>query len=320
MALDAIQREKYNQVVDACNAEIETEDSKYQLEAILLRGTFFILTARFAEAIEDFKSVLDNENATKAHKVNALIKRALVYVQTDEQEKGFQDFNVAEELDAQTADVYYQRGQVYVLLERLEDALADFTKATILAPNLCAAAVQKCYAEYRYAMAIQDQVQIYNAIKAAQTVVDQFPQNVDGYNILAQILTEQQQFDKADELFDRAIRLAPKQASLLVHRGLLYLQWNGDIQRALDLINRAIEVDDKCELAYETLGTIEVQRGQLETAIRLFEKALKLCLTEVEMVHLYSLRNAAIAQLNVAKQLGLDLSSLSAMSLQNGLA
>lgn len=99
-----------------------------------------------------------------------------------------------------------------------------------------------------------------------------------------------------------------------MHRGLLQLQWNGDINKSLALLRKAIEVDSKCELAYETLGTVQVQRGMLENAIDLFEKALKLCRSEMEMVHIYSLRNAAIAQLNVANKLGLDLSSLSALS------
>lgn len=39
------------------------------------------------------------------------------------------------------------------------------------------------------------------------------------------------------------------------------LQWKGDINSALKLLEKAIEVDEKCEFAYETLGTVEVQRG-----------------------------------------------------------
>jgi tetratricopeptide (TPR) repeat protein len=50
-------------------------------------------------------------------------------------------------------------------------------------------------------------------------------------------------------------------AGLYVHRGLLLLQWKGDINEALKLLEKAVEVDDKCEFAYETLGTVEVQRG-----------------------------------------------------------
>ena len=41
---------------------------------------------------------------------------------------------------------------------------------------------------------------------------------------------------------------------------LLRLQWKQDIPEASALISKALEVDDKCEFAYETLGTIEVQR------------------------------------------------------------
>jgi import receptor subunit TOM70 len=42
--------------------------------------------------------------------------------------------------------------------------------------------------------------------------------------------------------------------------GLLQLQWNGDVPKAIDMIRQALKMDDKCEFGYETLGTIEVQR------------------------------------------------------------
>jgi import receptor subunit TOM70 len=41
---------------------------------------------------------------------------------------------------------------------------------------------------------------------------------------------------------------------------LLQLQWTGDIDKAVDMINQALKMDEKCEFGYETLGTIEVQR------------------------------------------------------------
>ena len=43
--------------------------------------------------------------------------------------------------------------------------------------------------------------------------------------------------------------------------GLLQLQWKGDVNEATKLISRSLELDDKGEFAYETLGTIEVQRS-----------------------------------------------------------
>lgn len=314
LARSLMEDSHFDKVIGACTEEIDAPDAEHKLEATLLRGTIHLLVGSLNEALKDFDTIINCEDASTALKVNALLKRASLNVQSEQHQKGFEDFASAENLETHNADVYHQRGQVYVLLEKLEEALADFNKATILAPKLCSAYVQKCYAEYRYALTVQNQVQVYNAIQATQKAIDMFPNNIESYSILAQILTEQQQYDKADTLFEKAIALAPTHASLYVHRGLLYLQWNGDIEKALGYLNKAIEVDDKCELAYETLGTIQVQRGLLERAVELFEQALKLSRSEIEMVHLYSLRNAAIAQLNVAKKLGLDLSSLSALS------
>jgi import receptor subunit TOM70 len=54
--------------------------------------------------------------------------------------------------------------------------------------------------------------------------------------------------------------------------------------------------------------------GSMEKAIELFQKAISLSRTESEMAHLFSLADAAKAQLNVAKNLGINLPSLGAMN------
>ena len=38
------------------------------------------------------------------------------------------------------------------------------------------------------------------------------------------------------------------------------IQSKQDIEAAVTLVNKAIEIDDKCDFAYETLATLEVQR------------------------------------------------------------
>lgn len=319
-AKKALKDGKYEEIIAACTDEINAENSseKRKIDARLLRGTISLLIGVLPDAIQDFEYVISSNEAEVNYKVNALVKRASLYVQSDQHKKGFEDFTAAEKLDDKNADIFHQRGQVFVLLDKHTEALADFNTAVELQPKHCPAVVQKCYAEYRDAVLNQNQVQIYNAIQATHRATAKFPNNIECYNILAQILSEQQQFDKADELFEKATALQPSQASLYVHRGLLHLQWSGDIVKSMELMKKAIEVDNKCELAFETLGTIQVQRGALEDAIELFEKALKLSRSEVEMVHLFSLRNAAMAQLKVAKNLNLDLSSLAAISQAGG--
>ena len=50
-----------------------------------------------------------------------------------------------------------------------------------------------------------------------------------------------------------------------------------------------------------------MQRGNLKKAIELFEKAIPLANTELEMGHLFGLRDAAIAQTTVSAKLGITL-------------
>lgn len=74
------------------------------------------------------------------------------------------------------------------------------------------------------------------------------------------MMSETQQFQKADTYFAKAIEKDPENATVYVHRGLLQLQWNGNVDKTVEYINKALELDEKCELAYESLGSIEVQR------------------------------------------------------------
>jgi len=91
-------------------------------------------------------------------------------------------------------------------------------------------------------------------------------------------------------MYDKCIELEPDNATTYVHKGLvlslfflylknvylsstnkilisclsvcslLQLQWKQDLEMGLELISKAIEIDNKCDFAYETMGTIEVQR------------------------------------------------------------
>ena len=57
----------------------------------------------------------------------------------------------------------------------------------------------------------------------------------------------------------------------------------------------------------------EIQRGNLKRAIELFNKAIPLTNTELEMAHLFGLRDAAMAQITVQARLGMELPNLGHM-------
>ena len=55
-----------------------------------------------------------------------------------------------------------------------------------------------------------------------------------------------------------SIKVQPQNANNLVHRGLMCLQWKGDVQKTLGLLDQALATDPACQYAYEIRGTIEV--------------------------------------------------------------
>ena len=74
-----------------------------------------------------------------------------------------------------------------------------------------------------------------------------------------------------------------------------------------EYFEKALKVDPQCEFGYETLGTVEVQSGRFDAAAQLFEKAILISKTELEMAHLISLNAAARAQVEASRRLGIQL-------------
>uniref|UniRef100_A0A9J8D6G0 Translocase of outer mitochondrial membrane 70 homolog A (S. cerevisiae) n=1 Tax=Cyprinus carpio carpio TaxID=630221 RepID=A0A9J8D6G0_CYPCA len=260
-----MEEENYDKIISECTKEIES-GGRYTAEALLLRATFYLLIGNATAAQPDLDRVINMDDAGVKLRANALIKRGSMYMQQQQPQLSTQDFNMAAEIDPHNADVYHHRGQAY----------------TGNNPS-----------------------QVQKAMDGFEDVIRRFQKCAEGYALYAQALTDQQQFGKADEMYDKCIELEPDNATTYVHKGLLQLQWKQDLEMGLELISKAIEIDNKCDFAYETMGTIEVQRGNLDKAIDMFNKAINLAKSEMEMAHLYSLCDAAYAQTEVAKKYGL---------------
>ena len=160
-----------------------------------------------------------------------------------------------------------------------------------------------------------------------KTAVQKYSDCVEAYALYAKVLQETGKIDEADEMYRKGMELNPDNSNLIVHRALLHLQRTGDLTKTLSEIERAIKVDSKCEFAYETIGQLEIQRDNMEAAVAAFDKvsresgrfsalglivinlqAIPLVNTELEMAHLFGLRESASAK-SVAKKKLQDLPS-----------
>uniref|UniRef100_T1IZN4 Mitochondrial import receptor subunit TOM70 n=1 Tax=Strigamia maritima TaxID=126957 RepID=T1IZN4_STRMM len=302
-----LKQQRYQSIIEDCTAELKNENSPFRPEAMLLRSTFYIFRGQGSLAAEDLDAVVNTDDIDAKLKVNALIKLGSLKIQEDRPDKALEYFAVAEKLDPNNCDIYHHRGQINLMMDNMQNALQDFSRAVELNPSFPIAYVQKCYADCRNAFLQRNIEGVQKGIDVFEDALKRFPTCVEAYALYGQVLTERHEFDKADDCFERALKFDPENANILVHRGLLKLQWKQDVDGAIDYIIEAIKLDDKCEFAYETLGTLEVQRGNLDRAVDLFNKAIALAKTEAEMAHLYSLNDAALAQAQVAKRLGIQI-------------
>lgn len=185
------------------------DESEYKLEAILLRGTFYLLSGQYDLSLIDFNSVINNKDADAKLRSNALTKRASLYMQTEQKELSFGDFEQAIEIDPTNPDIYHHRGQVFLLIEQLTEAVDDFTKATELMPKNPLTYVHKLYSEYRQAVNDQDNTKLFAKVEEFSEAIKEYPACIEVYSLFAQILSDQQQFELADEYFEKAMKLEP---------------------------------------------------------------------------------------------------------------
>ncbi|XP_043259662.1 mitochondrial import receptor subunit TOM70 [Colletes gigas] len=298
--LKCVKEQKYDDVIPLCTEEIDSSDPDtlpHKMQALLLRATFYLLQAQYDAAIEDFGTIINSDNVSKDIKVNALIKRGSLYMQVERPEISLSDFDLAVELNPDCSDIYSLKGQVNMRTDNIEEARENFKKAVELNPNFGVAYVQKCYTDYHYGMMKKDMGMVVDALNDFEKAFEKFPNCIDCYILFAQILSEKEEYYKADTYFATAMEIDPNDALIYVHRGWLQLKWKGDVNKGIEYINKAIQLDDKCEFGYEALATIEAQRGNLEEAIPLFNKALALCRTNTELIHMFSLIDVTKTQL-----------------------
>jgi import receptor subunit TOM70 len=242
------------------------------------------------------------------YKSNAYLKRCSLHMQQNRQAEAKADLKLAEEADPDNADVYQHRGQLYILCDELSSAVENFDRAVELRPEFTVGIIQRAYSHYRHALASGDLTKITDCLSKFEAVVEQNPTCVEGYALLGQVYMNQlTRFDDAEKLYRKATNISENNANIWVHRGLLCLAAKNDFEKAINMVKKAVEIDPNCEFAYETLGTIEMQRGNLEAAIAHIDRGLSITRTEFELVHLFTSREAAVAQLKLRELYGLGL-------------
>ncbi|KAM7534876.1 hypothetical protein Aperf_G00000104839 [Anoplocephala perfoliata] len=286
--------------------------------ALLLEATFNALLGETEEAKTRFLSIGESFFAHPSIRVNALIKAAALFMTVQQDMSGcMYTFQQAETLDPSCADVYLHRGQTHLLMGNLEAADKDFAEAIRLKPDFSVAQAQHLYLNYRKAASegrMSDHKKVLNDFKL---LIEKFPTCIESHSVYAQILTELGNFGESDKEFAKIIELSPNSGMAYAQRGILYLRLKQDTETAEKWIEKGLEADPHCELAWELRGQLAMEKGEHEKAVEYFQKALDETRISSDRIHLFALREGVKAQLKVAKTYNLNLTELFAQVKQD---
>ena len=277
-AVDAFNAGDYTKCIEFCSEEI-SESNSFAIEAKNLRGSLYMLKCQYKEAKDDFNSIISDESSGERLKSNTYIKLTALYLQNAQDKEAFDAYDKAIEIDPNNEDIYCNRAQVHAMKNNFAECFKDFETCLEINPEHKIAKLQKAFFEFRQ---FYTQLSVYmQATHASQEDMSRYLENSkelkaetdklekvifeyedvpEAFNLYAQILSEQENFGKAEKFYEKALAKDPHNSALIVQRALNIMTWKNDFEQSIEMLNNAIEVDDTCEFAYETLATIEIQR------------------------------------------------------------
>lgn len=233
----------------------ETLAGLQQAEMYNLQGEVNLGKNLINQAIRDFNHALE----INPDYVDALVNRGSAYVLQSKYDDALKDFNHALDLEKRQAQIYNIRGEIY-LLEKIYDlAIKDFSSAIILNPMCSDAYLNRARAYSEKGMLYEAKIDYNQAIKADPDTFTSFVDLEDSEELFDEDCSsdkekaakfmqqgmedlKSEKYYEAVESFTQAINLSSKDAIGYIQRGRAYVEINQPDEAMVDL-NRAVLFD-----------------------------------------------------------------------------
>jgi protein O-GlcNAc transferase len=185
-----------------------------------------------------------------------------------ELEQGLQFVRRALALEPDNARFLLTLGQGYLALNRFDESIAAYTRATELNPQLPEA-------WFGLGAALQAGTKYLAAVDAYRRVLALRPDHVDAQNNLGNALNLLGKTEEAAAVYHRALELQPDRGD--IHNNLgLSLQRRGNLTAAIASYRRSIQLQPDFVGAYNNLGGALTQAKELDEADAVLRHAISL--------------------------------------------
>lgn len=262
--------------------DIETKDERVDI----LKGRITVAKSKLNEAIDIFTSVIAGNPDNK----DAYLYRGKIYMSKGNIEKGYQDLKKAYELDSQDFLIKNSYARAAISNEKYEEAgklyreiyRYDRSNEVVGYMNSCNKYIVDMYEKKLDQLTIDDKVQLalaklnLNESEAAKEILEEIntdANNVEGLRLYSSILRDEGKEFEAEQYIDKALKLDSNNAKLYIAKGMLR-EADDDIETALNMYNKAYEIDDNnlsipihLAITYLKLGDIDKASEYIEEPI-----------------------------------------------------
>ena len=162
------------------------------------------------------------------------------------------------------ASIYNNLGNTYLIMGRLDDALHNYKKALEINPGFVEAKYNICLIKEKTGSS-GDALDCYTRLIEKDN-------HVEAMNNAGNILVGKGNFDKAMELFKRALDIKPDYIDVLYNLGAVYLE-KKEYGKALGYFERVLSQKSDDPGALNSIGIITHATGDIEKAAKYLEKA-----------------------------------------------
>ena len=223
--------------------------------------------------------------------------RGLSYSGLNDLEHSIQDYDQALQINPQYADAYFYRGIDYHNSGDLQKAIENYNSAIQINPQYKEAYAdlglayfalndyQSAIQYYNQALQIDSQYKegyLYRAlayaslkdykqaIKDYDQAIQVDPKYVDAYFNRGNAYNELGEYDYAIKDFEITISFTPDDSNLLNNTAYLMALHDSDLQKALEYVNKAIELQPDNSNFLDTQGIVYYKTGEYEKALIIF--------------------------------------------------
>lgn len=231
-------------------------------------------------------------------------------------------FSEAIKKEPELADAYNNRGLIYLIKGKTNEALSDFEKAASLDKTFLDAHynLAKLYTELgraadgeylfknletkmdtssRFHNAYGQNFVIRNKFSEGEShfrkALDLDKENVEAMTNLAYVKTVNFEYKEAEKLLEKALELSPNFVYALNNRAVIY-GLNRDFSKAIELLEKAEKNQPKNIFVINNLALFALESGNLPLGAEKVDKAEK-----IEETNVYTLRNKGILALKSGK-------------------